>query len=386
MYTRYDSVHGVIQISQLANLITQHKIFQRLNSICQLGSLQFILPHANHTRYVHSIGTAYLARKFATALSEKYSSITPVEVLCVEIAGLCHDIGHGPFSHLFDKVLADTKCENSHHEMRSIILTKYIINEILSKNVPESSLLTKDYLELILYFIDTEKYSEIFGTDHLPSYTKGLEQIVNNAFTLVDVDKLDYIERDKRALRLDHLKATVNVNDLFEKCAIIDGNLVFNATCKETIDNVIHRRFMLYTEFYYSKDAKAADRMISDALQIASKKLHFLQCSSLKTIDQLEEFTMMTDLYIVEKILNSDLLDAKQIIMRVIEGNLYKLVASFTSEEDSGCKLLATFDLTTNKSSPSNLLPKIIYHNEDVILSHVPKYITYDKYDTRPHR
>jgi HD superfamily phosphohydrolase len=48
---------------------------------------------------------------------------------------------------------------------------------------------------------------------------------------------------------------------------------------KETIDNVIHRRFMLYTEFYYSKDAKAADRMISDALQIASKRTWAKHCA-----------------------------------------------------------------------------------------------------------
>ena len=219
MYNRYDSIYGVISISELAHSITQHSIFQRMNYICQLGSLQFLYHYANHTRFSHSIGTAHLARKFATALSLKHPSITPLEIMCVEIAGLCHDIGHGPFSHLFDKMLSEMKCENAHHEFRSIILTKHILQDLKSADLPA------DYIELILYFIDTEKYSEKYAIDKLPLYTKGLEQIVNNTITLLDVDKIDYIERDRRALRLDHLKSTIDIDHLFEECQIINDKL-----------------------------------------------------------------------------------------------------------------------------------------------------------------
>ena len=378
MYNRYDSIHGVISISELAHQITQHRIFQRMNQICQLGSIQFIYRYANHTRFSHSIGTAYLARKFATVLSEKHVSITPLEILCVEIAGLCHDIGHGPFSHLFDKMLSEMKCENAHHEYRSIILTRHILQDLKYADLPI------DYIELILYFIDTEKYTHMYNTDKLPQYTKGLEQIVNNAITLLDVDKLDYIERDRRALRLDHLQSTIDIDHLFEECQIIDDNLQFNVTSKETIDNVVYRRHMLYTEFYYSAKAKAVDRMLSDALQIANREFNFVECASLQSVDHYEEFTKMTDMYVVELVLNSKIPLASQLIRRIISNDLYRLIATVISTDES---LVSTsFDLSLNKSAPGQLLPRMQYHLNTNAITTLPKLKIIETYDTRPNK
>uniref|UniRef100_A0A9J7Y3G3 HD domain-containing protein n=1 Tax=Cyprinus carpio carpio TaxID=630221 RepID=A0A9J7Y3G3_CYPCA len=128
-----DSIHGHIELHPLLVKIIDTPQFQRLRHIKQLGGAYWVFPGASHNRFEHSIGVAYLAGCMVKSLQEKQPElhITNRDILCVTIAGLCHDLGHGPFSHLFDKkfipaVQSDAKWK---HEEASVNMFRHMVKE-----------------------------------------------------------------------------------------------------------------------------------------------------------------------------------------------------------------------------------------------------------------
>ncbi|NP_001357539.1 deoxynucleoside triphosphate triphosphohydrolase SAMHD1 isoform 3 [Mus musculus] len=99
-----DPIHGHIEFHPLLIRIIDTPQFQRLRYIKQLGGGYYVFPGASHNRFEHSLGVGYLAGCLVRALAEKQPElqISERDILCVQIAGLCHDLGHGPFSHMFD--------------------------------------------------------------------------------------------------------------------------------------------------------------------------------------------------------------------------------------------------------------------------------------------
>src|SRR5579864_4141383 len=114
-----DPVHSLITFEDadcdklLLSLINT-KEFQRLRRIKQLGMSEFVFPGANHSRFAHSIGVMHLARQFLNRLGQLGEKIGEEEQTIVLSAALLHDLGHGPFSHAFEKIT------NEDHEERTL--------------------------------------------------------------------------------------------------------------------------------------------------------------------------------------------------------------------------------------------------------------------------
>ncbi|XP_067298511.1 uncharacterized protein [Pseudorasbora parva] len=103
-----DPIYGQIELDPLLVKIIDTPQFQRLRHIKQLGGAYLVYPGATHTRFEHSLGMAHLAGSLINVLKEKQSElITDKDVQCVKVAALCYNLGHGPFSHLFERFIEE---------------------------------------------------------------------------------------------------------------------------------------------------------------------------------------------------------------------------------------------------------------------------------------
>ena len=109
-------------------------IFQRLRRIRQLAGAHLVYPGALHSRFEHSLGSMFLAGLAGQTLYSKdyFSDMDYIQK--IRIAALLHDIGHGPFSHLFEEISKSNDNDLSHENIGHKIITQTIISDIIKKN------------------------------------------------------------------------------------------------------------------------------------------------------------------------------------------------------------------------------------------------------------
>lgn len=175
-YETKDDVHSTIEYCALIKVLLDTKPVQRLRSLSQLGTSMFTYINATHSRFEHSLGVAHLAGKLAECLKKDQPqlNITEKDVLCVKIAGLCHDLGHGPYSHVFDGPFQHRlSTENPgrrevEHEIMSTKLIDVILEELgLQIDISSNGKFLDEPLKQIgdgisnLHFgVDAAKYNE----------------------------------------------------------------------------------------------------------------------------------------------------------------------------------------------------------------------------------
>lgn len=208
---------GDIEISDLAMKIIDTPHFQRLHYIRQTGLSYKVFPGANTTRFEHSIGVYGLMRRILDHIknnqSEIYIDEKKRELIC--IAGLVHDLGHGPFSHLFEKFLEQCCVMNDwkHHEQRSIIFLRDLINKY-----------EIDITDEEINFID----EMINGSSRDEWYY----YLLNNKKSSLDVDKMDYVLRDSKSFGM---KLFYDSSRIIKNCRIIDNEICFCDRIKDEI-------------------------------------------------------------------------------------------------------------------------------------------------------
>jgi uncharacterized protein len=147
-------------------------VFQRLRRISQLGLASYVFPGAVHTRFSHSLGAAYLA-----GLLVRQLGIDDHDGRAIVCAALLHDVGHGPFSHSFERALKRIVPKVPKHEH----WTRVIVQQELSKELREHDV---DPLRVCAL---------IKNRDGDPDVTTFHRQIISSQ---LDVDRMDYLCRD----------------------------------------------------------------------------------------------------------------------------------------------------------------------------------------------
>lgn len=329
--------------------------FRALKEKLQLGPVKYYFPQACHTRYEHSIGAAHLAYIAITAIASNCPDlkISRSDIICVVLAALYHDIGHGPYSHMYDHMLEEHKFPyiTSKHEARSIIIFEHVAN-CLNKEM--GNILSNIEIEKVKYFIDPKLYSSVTGNNP-PEHIAGLSEIVNNCYCQLDVDKMDYIMRDSQTL-LPHndLENSVNIPAILRRSVIINGHWSFHASDDLGVRAIFAKRFRLYEEVYLSKRMMAIDYLISELIfSMSHEHEEIITCARLRNDDNLVDplllgaFCELTDEYIDNLLLNSEVLsphmaDIRNKMMQIIKNpdTVYTCVADYAAldsgEIDSG--------------------------------------------------
>lgn len=190
-----DPIYGFISIpSELIYDLVQHRYFQRLRRISQMGLSYLVYPGAHHTRFHHALGCMHLMQKAVETLRQKGIKISTDEEQALYVAILLHDIGHGPFSHAMEHSIV-----NIHHEDISILFMNKLNQEFNGQ------------LSLAI---------EIFKGNYHRNF---LHQLISGQ---LDMDRMDYLKRD--SFYSGVAEGNINSERLIQMLNVVDDNLVID--------------------------------------------------------------------------------------------------------------------------------------------------------------
>jgi len=232
-----DPVYGFINVSSetVFNVI-EHRYFQRLRRIKQLGLTNLVYPGANHTRFHHALGAMHLIGKAMNVLRTKGVDITDEEYEAAELAILMHDIGHGPFSH----VLEHSFVHGIAHEKISLAFMRVINDELHGA------------LDMAID-IFTGEYGKQF-----------LHQLVSSQ---LDVDRLDYLTRDSFYTGVS--EGIVGLDRIIEMMNVVNDQLVVDEKGIYSVEKFLVARRLMYWQVYLHKTTIGADSALINVLKRA---------------------------------------------------------------------------------------------------------------------
>ena len=256
-----DEIHKDILVPFNHARIIDTKEFQRLRSIQQLSTCEYVFPAANHNRFSHSLGAYHLARKLTELIQEVQPGlISDDDAELVHLAALLHDIGHPPYSHLLEtpKVFATF---HSHEHWGRLLLESNkteiggVVREILGE----------DRLGRLFAIMDGK---EEFAGQAIPPFMK---EIVASQ---LDVDRMDYLVRDQAntgaqigGFDIDRVFRALRVGS--------DGHFHVKNWGLPAVEAYLVTRYHMYNQVYFHKVNMLTQNylvgMLSRAKVLASK-------------------------------------------------------------------------------------------------------------------
>ncbi|XP_066997784.2 deoxynucleoside triphosphate triphosphohydrolase SAMHD1 [Anabrus simplex] len=339
-----DCLYGQIRVPAVCATIIDTSCFQRLRNIKQLGVGYYVYPSACHNRFEHCLGVCYLTGQMVEALNKNSPEslfIDKQKKICLQIAALCHDLGHGPFSHLWEvfvkeaneESLEKAKTESWKHERSSSELLDLIFKEEKVLNALTKENLNDEHKQFIKDLILGKRTSSnIVHDGH-----EFLFEIINNQLNGIDVDKWDYLSRDGYMM---NLKVLFDYRRLLENARIIKAeddkyHICYRDKVAMNIYLMYRGRAELHYVGYQHRVVRIIERMLVDALIIANKNGYtFLGCKLSKAQDNPEVFAKMTDNILYDILYSSDemLKDAQELLQRIQTRDFYKHVVTCLPE------------------------------------------------------
>jgi HD superfamily phosphohydrolase len=210
-----DSVHDYIEVSGVARDLLDTPALQRLRHITQLGTADYVYPAANHTRFEHSLGVYHLASEALAHLG-----IEGCQAERVRAAAICHDVGHGPYSHCLEELIH--RRTGKYHDDVADLLLKGQIAAVLAA-----------------HDLDPEKVADLVRGEGR------LGQLISGE---LDVDRTDYLVRDAHHTGVPY--GTIDHGRLTRELRFVDGELVLGEGNVQTAESLLVARALMNPTVY----------------------------------------------------------------------------------------------------------------------------------------
>ena len=272
-----DPVHGYVYITKIEKDVVDSFPMQRLHRLRQLAGAEYVYPGANHTRFEHSIGTMYLAQQLVRNPNiSQYLSTE--ETAMIRLAALVHDVGHGPFSHVFEYLL-EKYLDKNHEEMTLWIIRKSELSDIIRGGGYNAEAIAKLAV----------------GSLRQKGRTY-MDQIIQSA---IDVDKLDFVLRDTYHTGAKY--GNVDVSRLIQMLDVLNENLAVNIGALSALESFILARIESFRSIYFHRVSRAAQIMLATAMEKAKDALGLVDYKTPEEYLSLNDYTVWTMLKLCEE-------------------------------------------------------------------------------------
>jgi len=298
-----DPIHDFIGVTNVESKIINSKPYQRLRRIKQLSGGHFVYPTAEHTRFAHCIGVMHLAGRTGRKLLSDLNLGDNV-LQEVRVAGLLHDLGHGPFSHVFEEALIEKRGWN-HEDVTEWLVLESDVGDILE----EDGIAKKRIADLVRGRRKEKKDAVV-------------SSIVAGQ---VDADKMDYLIRDSFYCGVNY--GLVDIQRLIDSLEVsTDYTLQFDIAARGALESFLVARYEMFLNVYYHKTVRSVEVMLVKLITSADSVL------GLTDFKTPEEFMALDDMSLVSRVREinpSESEDAKEAVtmMNLLDSRtLYKSV------------------------------------------------------------
>jgi hypothetical protein len=272
---------------------------QRLRRIFQLQSARWVYPSAEHTRFQHSLGTMHVAGAFSEQLYPSLSRIDESELPSsfyieelLRLAGLLHDVGHGPFCHFFDEQYL-SRFKTNHEEIGQHII-RGKVSSILKKirRSPHGPFKKGEVLdpEQIAFLIKRPLKKE--ERKH-PRWLNLLQQLFRGIFTF---DNIDYVLRD--AYMTGVSIGPMDWRRLLYYTSFHKEGLILDKRGLDALAMFLNARLYLYSNVYYHRTTRSIDLQLQEIF----KETMEILCP-FHPLEEIDRYLSLTDWFLMEKVL-----------------------------------------------------------------------------------
>ena len=269
-----DPVHNYIHVDhQVIYDLINTKEFQRLRRIKQLGTSGYTFHGGEHSRFSHCLGAYEISRRITKIFNEKYPEVwNRHESLLVMATALLHDVGHGAYSHTFERLF-----DTDHEEITRQIITspETEINQVLIQVSPDFP----------------EKVASVIN------HTYPNKQVVQLISSQIDVDRMDYLLRDAYFTGASY--GNFDLTRILRVIRPIPNGIAFQRNGMHAVEDYVVSRYQMYMQVYFHPATRAMEVLLQNLLKRArllySKQKEFFQATSPKLLPFFEHEVTLSD-------------------------------------------------------------------------------------------